>query len=246
MNYYTLSDVVRRRRSRLIAEAAISLVASLAISSVAHADHTGPEAEQAAREIQDVRDRANRAAQAMFDAESELDVLDFELAETVERLAGLEVEAAEMRATLEVAAINQFVGIGARNEIVILTDVRDINDRLTVDVLASIAQGTGSVEIDDLDAVLDEVDATRRDLEHQQADTEAARQVFEELKAQAEAEVVNLVEVEEARQEDAEVQHALERERRERLEREAAAAAALRNEQASDGQTAAPPCLSSA
>lgn len=220
-----------------MAEATISLVATLAVSSVAHADHTGPQAEQAAREIQDTRDRANRAAQAMGDAESELAVLDGELADTSERLTDLEAEATEMRAALEVIAINQFVGIGSRTEIAILTDARAINDRLTAEVLGSIAHGAGAVEIDDLDAVLDEVETTQRDLEHKLQDTERARERFEQRKAEAEAEVVRLVELEQTRQADAEVQHALERERRERLEREAAAAAALRTDQAGVGQT---------
>jgi murein DD-endopeptidase MepM/ murein hydrolase activator NlpD len=226
MIYDIVSEqTMRRRHGPLRVAVVLSVVATLAVGSIAHADHAGPDADRAAQEIQDTRDRANLAAQAMFDAESDLDVLTIKLAETEQRLSALEADAAELRASLEIAAIHQFVGSGNQG-LLIFDDLGGVNDRQTAHVLGSIAQGTGAVEIDDLDAVLDEVEIARNELEHKQADTEAAAETFQVLKTQAEAQVVELVALEQSRQDDAQVQHALERQRQERLEREAAAAAA--------------------
>jgi murein DD-endopeptidase MepM/ murein hydrolase activator NlpD len=226
MVYYTLSDSGwSRRPRRLIAQAAIAVVGTLALTSVVHADHSGSEADQAAREIQEVRDQAGRSAQAMFDAESELDVLAVEVNETEQRLSDLEAEAAEMRAVLETAAIRRFVGGGGQHEIGVF-DVGTMSDLQIEEVLGSIAQGTGAVAVDDLDALLDQVETVRNELDHQRSDTESALERFEALKADAEDRVVQMVELEKTRQADAQVQHALERQRQERLEREAAAAAA--------------------
>jgi murein DD-endopeptidase MepM/ murein hydrolase activator NlpD len=226
MNYYTASDSGRSRRAgRLITQAAIAVVATLAITSVAHADHSGAEADRAAREIQDARDRADQAAQAMFDAESEIELLAVDVEKTEQRLSVLEAEEAEMRALLETAAARRFVGGGGQHEITVF-DVGSASDLQIAEVLVSIAQGSGTLEIDSLDAIQDEVETTRDQLAHQRSDTESALERFETLKTNAEAEIVQLVELEKTRQADAEVQHALDRQRAARLEREAAAAAA--------------------
>jgi murein DD-endopeptidase MepM/ murein hydrolase activator NlpD len=226
MSYDTVSEGGRPRRPRrLIAQAAITVTATLALTSVAHADHSGPEADRAAREIQDARDRADRSAQAMFDAEAELDVLAVEVEQTQQRLSTLEAEEAEMRALLETAAVRRFVGGGGHHEITVF-DVGSTSDLQIAEVLVSLAQGSGALAIDDLDYILDRVETTRIELEHQRSDTESALERFEALKTNAEAEIVQLVEIEKTRKADAEVQHALDRQRAARLEREAAAAAA--------------------
>ena len=67
---------IRRVTAVLLAAATISA------SSTANAQSSGSPAERAAREIQDARDRANAAAQAMFDKESEVDQLELDIAET--------------------------------------------------------------------------------------------------------------------------------------------------------------------
>ena len=73
--------VFARPRTRRIA-AVLLAAAAIGSSSTVNAQSSGSPAERAAREIQAARDRANAAAQAMFDKESEIDQLELEIADT--------------------------------------------------------------------------------------------------------------------------------------------------------------------
>ncbi len=183
-----------------------------------------PAAQQAAREIQAARDRANAAAQAMFDAESQLDTLDLEIVEAERRLASIEAEADAMRSSLQADAQRSFANSGAN--LPLLIDLDDANADITARRQASVARGAASVELDDFDAVMDEVRAQRSDLERRKERTAEAREQYEQLKAAAEAEVVKLTEIEQQRLRDVAVQRELERQRKIKAEQEAAAAAA--------------------
>jgi murein DD-endopeptidase MepM/ murein hydrolase activator NlpD len=182
-----------------------------------------PAAQQAAREIQAARDRANAAAQAMFDAESQLDTLDLEIIEAERQLAAVEAEAAAMQSSLQADAQRSFANSGAN--IPLLIDLEDANADITARRQASVARGAASVELDDFDAVMDEVRSQRSDLEQRKERTAEAREQYEQLKAAAEAEVVELTKIEEQRLRDVAVQRELERQRRIRAEQEAVAAA---------------------
>jgi murein DD-endopeptidase MepM/ murein hydrolase activator NlpD len=106
----------------------------------------------------------------------------------------------------------------------LLVDLDQANAGITADRQASVARGAATVELDDFDAVMKEVQAKRAELERQQEATTQAREQFEDLKATAEAEVVKLAEVERQRLADVAVQRELERQRQARLAQEAAAA----------------------
>jgi murein DD-endopeptidase MepM/ murein hydrolase activator NlpD len=108
----------------------------------------------------------------------------------------------------------------------LLIDLEDANDEITAERLASVARGNAAVELDEFDAVMDEVSAAKSDLEKQQSATDRARQNFEDLQAAAESEVVRLAQVEKERLIDEQVEHELERQRQARQQQEAAAAAA--------------------
>ncbi|MEO1057047.1 MAG: peptidoglycan DD-metalloendopeptidase family protein, partial [Actinomycetota bacterium] len=183
------------------------------------------EAEQAAREIQAARDRANQAAQAMFDAESELDQLSVEIGRAEDRLAAVEAEADEMRSTLATSALRTFVGAGTTAN-PLLVDFDATSDVLTAEVYASVARGSASVELDDFANTMDEVEDRQRELERTVNETADARDTYEQLKATAEAEIVRLQEIEEQRLRDVAVQRELERQRQARLAQEQAEAAA--------------------
>ncbi len=187
-------------------------------------------AERAAREIQDARDRANAAAQAMFDKESEIDQLELDIAETEKELAAVEARADEMRDGLEAQAVRQFVGAGGP-DFPLFIDLDETNDVLAADVLASVAANTVVADLDEFDAVMSDVEETRAELAAQQEEAEAAVDAFAALQVAAEEEVVRLGEIEEQRLIDEAVQQELARQQRirdeqERREREAAAAAA--------------------
>jgi peptidoglycan LD-endopeptidase LytH len=212
----------QRRVAAVLAVIVLALLGPLVVPTNVGAQD--PAAEQAAREIQDARDRANAAAQAMFDAESELDTLDLEIVEAERQLAAVEAEAAAMQSSLQAGAQRSFVNSGTNMPLLI--DLDDANAEITASRLASVARGAAAVELDDYEAVMKEVRSQRADLERRKDTTAQAREQYEQLKAAAEAEVVKLTEIEQQRLRDVAVQRELERQRKVRAEQEAAEAAA--------------------
>jgi murein DD-endopeptidase MepM/ murein hydrolase activator NlpD len=182
-------------------------------------------AQQAAREIQAARDRAGAAAQAMFDAESEIDQLSTELDATAARLAELEGQESALRRTLEQAAVRRFTAAGNQG-IVLLDGVELATDSRVAGALFAAANGSSTAQLDEYDAVAEEVDAQRAQLQRQRTETEEALAEWDELRERAEAEVLKLQEIEEQRLQDEAVREALEAQRAERLRQEAADAAA--------------------
>ena len=226
---------VRPRTRSLTALLAVVVLAILGPAVVpAGAGAQDPAATQAAREIQAARDRANAAAQAMFDAESQLDTLDLEMVEAEKQLAAVEAEANAMRSSLQADAQRSFANSGTN--LPLLIDLDEANADITARRQASVARGAAAVELDDFDAVMQDVRARRAELERRKEATTRARQQYEDLKATAEAEVVKLAEIEEQRLADVAVQRELERQRRVRAEQDAAAAA---NAAAATAQAAA-------
>ena len=227
------------RALRRAAALTVGVATLLWSSAVVDASAPSTPAEKAAQEIQAARDRADAAAQALFDTEAEIDRLQIEIAETEEQLAEIEAEADAARTGLASQAVRNFVGAGG-STMPLLIDVTATNDVLTAAVYSSIATENVYIDLDDYDALLVEVDETRDDLEAQRADADAATASFAVLIEQAEAEVILLGEIEEQRLKDEAVQKALEAQQRARAEqerkeqeaqaeREAAAAAAAQS-----------------
>lgn len=215
-----LSRLGKRKIAALVALALLPIT----LPNIADADHSGNAAVQAAQEIQAARDRANAAAQAMSDAETELDRLSVEVSNTEAHLAELETLASQMRSSLKQEALRSFANSGAA--LPLLIDLDDANDDITANRQAAVARGSAVVELDDFDAVMDEVNETKDDLERHQVSTDRARQNFENLQAAAESEVVQLGIIENERQLDEQVEHELQRQRLERQRQQAAEAAA--------------------
>lgn len=213
------------RRAITLAVVAASIAVGSATLPLAVASAQDPAAVRAANEIQAARDRADAAAQAMFDAESRLDTLEVEIAAAEQDLAAVEAQADSMRSGLQQDAQRSFVNSGT--SIPLLIDLDQANAGITADRQASVARGAASVELDDFDAVMKDVTARRAELERQQETTTQARQQFEDLQAAAESEVVKLAEIEKQRLADVAVQRELERQRQARLAQEAAAAKQL-------------------
>jgi septal ring factor EnvC (AmiA/AmiB activator) len=180
MIYDTMSEWVLRGRGGVLI--ALSVLIGSLTPTTAFATHSGPAAEQAARQILEAQERANQVADELFDTESELDVLAKEIGRTERRLASIETEVAEMRSSLEVMAITRFVGSAQANEFMLLSDAESVTDVVTAGVFNAIAHGAGAVEVDDLDALVDEAESTRVELQHQRADSENAQARFEALK----------------------------------------------------------------
>jgi murein DD-endopeptidase MepM/ murein hydrolase activator NlpD len=201
------------------------LAGSVLAGAPASAQDGDAAAQQAAREIQAARDRAGAAAQAMFDAESEIDQLSTELDATAARLAELEGQESALRRTLEQAAVRRFTAAGNQG-IVLLDGVELATDSRVAGALFAAANGSSTAQLDEYDAVAEEVDAQRAQLQRQRTETEEALAEWDELRERAEAEVLKLQEIEEQRLQDEAVREALEAQRAERLRQEAADAAA--------------------
>jgi peptidoglycan LD-endopeptidase LytH len=212
------------------------LIAGVVLAGApASAQDTDTAAERAAREIQEARDRANAAAQAMFDAESRIDQLAIELDASAAELAELESQESALRVTLEQAAVRRFASAGT-NGIVLLDGLEVATDSRVAGTLFAAANGSSAAELDEYDAVAEQVAAQRAQLERQRDDAQDVRADYEALKQQAEDEVQRLQEIEQQRLRDEAVRQALEAQRQERLRLEAARAAAA--QQAADAAAA--------
>lgn len=215
-------DHPRMRPSRRRGAIAMAVVVALMTPFSAGATPNEEAAAQAAREIQAARDRANAAAQAMFDAESRLDELSVELVDTQRQLDAQQLAVDTLRSDLAAVAIRRFTGGGVDSN-PLLNGIEAAADDDTAAVYIGAATGASLVDTDDYDAAIDELDDTRSILERQQAVTEQARADLEALREAAQAEVLSLQEIEQQRLADEAVQIALEKIRaQERAEREAA------------------------
>lgn len=204
----------------------MAVVATLLLLPLtADAGTTDDAARRAAEEIQAARDRVNRTAQAMFDAEARLDELSIELADTERELVAQQAAVDSLRTDLSAVAIRRFTGSGVETN-PLLTDVAAATDDGTAAVFIGAATGASLVDVDDFDAAIEQLDETRDLLQRRQAETERARDDLVALRAEAEADVLRLEEIEEQRLADVAVQRELEAIRAAEREREAAAAAA--------------------
>jgi murein DD-endopeptidase MepM/ murein hydrolase activator NlpD len=181
----------------------------IVVASPVVAQSSETAAEQAAREIGEARDRANAAAEAWAEAQSELDQLDVLTARTEEEIAALEDEIAELRVAVEEAAINRFV-TGSTGGIPLLSGLDGPTDQAQADVFAAIATDISAEAFDDYDAVAEELADKKAQLERQEADTVAAAEYLEQVEAAAYAEVELLREIEADRLQDEAVRKALE------------------------------------
>ncbi|WP_394936737.1 peptidoglycan DD-metalloendopeptidase family protein [uncultured Ilumatobacter sp.] len=223
--------------------AAATVVLTLGLSAVGstvsvEAQTDSEAARQAAREIQAARDRANEAAQALFDAESLIDTLSLEIAEAQQELTAVEAESSEMRRSLESSAVRRFTQSGG-SSFILLGDLDEASDELTAEVLTAVTVEAATVELDDFDAVIKEVDEARARLERRQAEAEQASIDYAALQQRTEDEIARLIEVEERRQIDEAIERELQRQREERTRQDAVAAQATANRQSAASASAA-------
>ena len=225
----------RSGRARRVAAALVTIAtvaATLGGMSVGTLDAQDSDtaAERSAREIQAARDRANAAAQAMFDAESRIDQLAVEIDSTNKELAALEAEVAAFRSDLEEMAVRKFVNSGVGQN-PLLTGVEGANDAAAADMLFAVATDSSAVTLDEYEEAGRELDETRGRLEDQQREAQAASEEYQDLQRRAEEEIVRLQEIEKQRLHDEGVQAALAAQRRERERQIAAEAEAARQAQ---------------
>jgi hypothetical protein len=203
---------------RRAAAAVVVLAVAIAPSS-ARAEHGTQAAKQAAADIQAARDLANSASQAMFDAESDIDGLTLDIRSAEVELVELETQASAMQQGLEDQAVRNYMGAGNGGGFVLFTDLSEINDGLTADVMSAISREAALVDLDDYDALMDDVTDARAALDADREEAEQAALDLGDLKAAAEREIEALAQMEAERLVSEEVEHELERERERTAER---------------------------
>lgn len=216
----TLTSMVWRndRRTRVgVAVSTLLLFGTVTSFDGVSADESA--AQRAAAEIQAARDRADRAASAMFDAESRLDSLTIDEQNLVVQVAELESVASQLQIDVEEIAVQRFVSGGS--SIPLLSGLDGPSEQAQMDVLLSIATDTSQSRLDEYDAIATELAAKRRQLSKAKASTERAIDEYANAKVQAEAELKKLQEIEAQRLENERVRAILE------AQRQASLAAAL-------------------
>jgi murein DD-endopeptidase MepM/ murein hydrolase activator NlpD len=165
-------------------------------------------AKQAAREIQAARDRANAAAAAFLQAQSDLEVMQDEATALEREAVELEARVEQLRLDVQSLAVARFASSGSKG-IPLLTGLQAPKDQVQADVLVDVVTDAGSSSLDEFEFAQKELAAKRDEIEQRQDDIEAQQVVFAELQAAADAEVVRLREIEEQRLTDEAVRRAL-------------------------------------
>ena len=235
----------RRRLGGLFGLVAVGVIAAGAVAPVAvTAQSSDDAARQAVAEIQAARDRANAAADAFFQAQSDLEVLQDDVGRLELEEAQLVTNVEKLKRDVEGVALGRFVDSGSGG-IPLLTGMQAPKDQVQAEVFVDVLTNNGADAIDQYGQARDDLEQKRAELADRRSEIEAQQDVFIQLKEEAEAEVGRLREIEEERLEDEAVQKALaeqlaaERAKLEEDARKAAEAAARAQPNPGLGQTAA-------
>ncbi|MEM1334761.1 MAG: hypothetical protein AAGG08_15015, partial [Actinomycetota bacterium] len=203
---HTSAPPARSFRRVVAVVLAVAFGASLPSFALAQSE---TDAERAAREIREARERARAAAEAFFDAESALDLLDVEIRGLEADEAQLQLRVDDLRREVERVALGRFVASGA-DGIPLLTDVSEPQDQVQANVFADVLTNTGADALDQFEAAEKALRATQDEIAERQREVEEQQEVFLALERQANEEVERLREIEEDRLQDEAVQRALE------------------------------------
>ncbi len=200
------------RLARILAALVTAVAVLVTVAVVEPVDATAQSgddaAQQAAREIQAARDRANAAADAYFQAQSDLEVLEDEAVGMKREAEALEQRVDKLRRDVQSLAVARFATSGAEG-IPLLTGMQAPKDQVQAEVLVDVVTNAGSSSIDEFEAAEKELDATREELAGQRRAIEDQQSLFSQLQDDAEAEVKRLREIEEQRLTDEAVRQAL-------------------------------------
>ncbi|HUV17118.1 MAG TPA: peptidoglycan DD-metalloendopeptidase family protein [Ilumatobacteraceae bacterium] len=192
----------------LLAAVAVAIPAAAALPGDATAQTSDDAAREAAREIQAARDRANAAAEAYFQAQSDLEVLEDDAVGMERRAEALEARVEKLRRDVEAVAVARFATSGAEG-IPLLTGLQAPKDQVQADVLVDVVTNAGTSSIDEFQAAQKELTQQQEELARQRQAIEDQQAVFSQLQDDAEAEVQRLREIEEQRLTDEAVRQAL-------------------------------------
>ena len=192
----------------LLAAVAVAVPVAAALPVDATAQTSADAAREAAREIQAARDRANAAAEAYFQAQSDLEVLEDDAVGMERRAEALEERVEKLRRDVQAVAVARFATSGAEG-IPLLTGLQAPKDQVQADVLVDVVTNAGASSIDEFQAAQKELTEQQEELARQRQAIEDQQAVFSQLQDDAEAEVQRLREIEEQRLTDEAVRQAL-------------------------------------
>ncbi len=171
-------------------------VAPLVSTSAVRAEDT--DAEKAATEIADARDRANAAADAYFASVSRLAEFAVEETQLQAEITGLEGDVKALQLTVENVAIGRYTRSGSTG-VPLLTGFASSQDQSEEAALLAVIYDSSASDFDRLDSLNADLTGKRQKLADSKSQAEKERTNLAVLKDQATAEVRRLKDVEAAR-----------------------------------------------
>jgi len=203
------SRVTRIPLRTLGAVAACGIMVVGSFSDAPAAAETSDEAaSRAAAEIQAARDRANEAAENLFQAQHDREELLAELDRLEAGQLELGATVDQLRRDVEGVALGRFVDSGAGG-IPLFTGTQAPLDQVQAEVFVDVLRNNGVDVLDQYDAARQDLEANADALADQREEIESHEKAFEQLRLDAQAEVVRLRDIEEERLQDEAVQQAL-------------------------------------
>ncbi len=189
---------------------------------VTHADDSA--AEQAAKEIADAREQANAAADAYFNAESELDSLSIEAQGLEAEVADLQAQVTALQVRVQQVAVNRFTRSDTTTS-PLLNGFASPEEQMQVAALSEVITDTSAADFDEYDSLNRELTKKQKALADKRDETEQQKANAAALRDAATAQVEHLKAVEAQRLKDEAVKKALQAEERARAAAAAEAAA---------------------
>jgi murein DD-endopeptidase MepM/ murein hydrolase activator NlpD len=155
-----------------------------------------PDARGDAADLAEARERANRAAGAYADAESEVGALESQVAEQQARSDQAEATLAALRSTMQETAVAAYIGEASEPPAGFIADA-DINDSVQSAALARLVTQGSADTVDEFRAVREDAEAARTALDATLAQQRDALEELRERRAELDAELARL-EAEEA------------------------------------------------
>ncbi|HEX3090521.1 MAG TPA: hypothetical protein VHQ23_17840, partial [Ilumatobacteraceae bacterium] len=185
---------------------AVCFFAPLSVTTIGRADDT--DAQKAAKEIADARERANAAADAYFASESRIDQLDLQQNQLQSEISALEGDVKALQLAVENVAIGRYTRSGSTG-VPLLTGFQSPEDTVKIDALMEVIYDSSANDFDRFDALNADLANKRQALADKKDEAVKERANLAQLKEAASSEVQRLKDVEADRLKDEAVRTAL-------------------------------------
>ena len=194
----TLSTRLMKRRFSqiLVAASALVFVVPTVFPEVAQASVADQrrEVERIVDELDRLHTQADILAEDWAEAEDNLRELDKDVAAAEERVAAKEAELNALRGDLSEVAIRAFTGSGGDVLGPLFSNAELYGDTLAKDQYSRVALAVGTTTTDDLDELVADLDAERKDLEEKREQVESLKATIEQKREQTEELTAQFVE----------------------------------------------------